>query len=371
MSSLLKLRMIRVACLALALAWTTGAAAQGRETVRIPLGRSEVITAPNEVRTLAIAEPKIADAAVGSQRTVVVSGKSAGITTLVVYGEAGRYSIYDVEVYVPNADKQVVLHVRVAEVNETAKRQLGIDLQGGGNVPDGGFLSGGLFTAKVASPTIPLSLGPNTDGILSFSRPGDWFGQVAWKLLEEKGDVRVLANPTLVARSGEKASFLAGGEFPVPIASGGGAAAPGSSSAVTVTIEWKEFGVKVDFTPTVREDGSIDLKVAPEVSQLDFSNPLALNGFTVPTLISRKTSTTVHLQSGENLVIGGLKQTDRLKAIKRVPILGQIPLIGLLFSSTRIDKVDRELLVVVSPETISGGNSQMPKLPTDRPSGVK
>ena len=181
------------------------------------------------------------------------------------------------------------------------------------------------------------------------------------RLLEEKGDIRVLAHPTLMAKSGEKASFLAGGEFPIPVASAQGA------NAVTVTIEWKEFGVKLDFTPIIGDDGKITLKVAQEVSQIDFTNPLALNGFTVPTVITRKTSTTVELGSGEHLVIGGLKQTDKLKTVRRIPILGQIPIAGIFFSSTRTESVDRELLVVVSPELVQSASSTLPALPTDRP----
>src|SRR6185503_14610574 len=119
---------------------------------------------------------------------------------------------------------------------------------------------------------------------------------------------------------------------------------------ITVTIEWKEFGVKVEFTPHVEADGSITLEVAPEVSQLDFTNPLTLSGFNIPIFITRKTSTTVHMNPGEHLVIGGLKQTDRNKTVKKVPILGDIPLVGFFFSTTKTEKVDRELLVVVSPE---------------------
>ena len=122
--------------------------------------------------------------------------------------------------------------------------------------------------------------------------------------------------------------------------------------------------MKVDFTPTVEENGSITLKVAPEVSQIDFSNPLALAGFTVPTIVSRKTSTTVQLDSGEHLVIGGLKQSEKLKKTKRVPVLGSIPLVGFFFTHSDNESVERELLVVVSPEIIEGSAS-MPKLPTD------
>jgi pilus assembly protein CpaC len=300
----------------------------------------------------------------------VVNAKSAGTTSLVVYNEGGRYKVYDIESYVPNADQQVLLRVRVAEVNESAMKEMGFDFlyQGPSNDPaPGGMLGGGIYTDKVAGPSVPLTVGPSTDGFFSYSRvSGPLDLQTTWRLMEEKGDIRVLANPTLVARSGEQASFLAGGEFPVPIASNSGSTA-GGGSAVTVTIEWKEFGVKVDFTPTVEEDGSITLKVAPEVSQIDFTNPLALSGFTIPSVVTRKTSTTVHLKGGEHLVISGLKQNEKTKTLRRVPILGQIPLLGFFFSSTRTQVTEREMLVVVSPELVTSALNALPELPTDQP----
>ena len=348
-------------CLAL-LAAAAAFAETGRSTLRIPLGRAEVVTSDDEVKTVAIAEPKIADAAVGSSRTVVVNAKEVGRTSLVVYSQGGRFTVYDVEVYVPNADKQVVLHVRVAEVNADAKRALGFDFAGAAhdNTPMlDGTISGGLFTTRTSLPSVPLLPGPTTDGVISYVRnAGNLALETAWRALEEKGDLKELANPTLVARSGEKASFLADGEFPVPVARNAG------PEWTTITIEWKEFGVKVDFTPTVEENGSITLKVAPEVSQIDFSNPLALNGFSVPTIVTRRTSTTVQLAANEHLVIGGLKQTSKLHKVKRVPVLGHIPLVGMFFRNTESENVERELLVVVSPE-IASGSAQLPKLPTD------
>ena len=338
------------------------ARAEGRDKIRIPVGRAEVVSSTDDVRTVAIAEPKIADAAVGSAKTVVVTAKSAGTTTLVVYNEGARYKVYDVEVYVPNSDKQVALHVRVAEVNDNASRELGFDFVGQ-HEGAGGFWQGGLFTTKVSTPHIPLLIGPATDGALHYEpAAGNWFLQTEWKALEENGDLRTLANSTLMARSGEKATFLAGGEIAIPISSG--AATTGGATAVT--IEWKEFGVKLGFTPTVEENNSITLRVAPEVSALDFSNALTLSGYVVPTLISRKASTTVNLNAGEHLVIGGLKQTEKVKSVKRIPVLGRIPLLGFFFTNTRTENVERDLLVVVSPELVEAAATTLPALPTDR-----
>ncbi len=350
------------------LAPVTAAGAEARQKLRVPVGRAEVVSSSEDVRTVAIAEPKIADAAIGSARTVVVNGKSPGVTTLVIYGEGARFSMYDVEVFVPNAREQVQLAVRVAEVDESARRELGLDLLGSVQNTHpllDGVLRGGLYTTKVSSPSDPLSIGPVTDGFMNYRRArGDVSLQTIWRALEEKGDVRVLASPTLVARSGQKASFHAGGEFPVPVASSAGGA---GGNFVTITIEWKAFGVQVDFTPTVEEDGTITLEVDTEVSQIDFSNPLTLSGFTVPAVVTRRTSTTVSLRGGEHLVIGGLKQADRLRSVKRVPVLGHIPLLGFFFTHTLTDRVERELLVVVSPEVLGAAASTLPALPTDRP----
>jgi len=344
------------------------AGAQTHDRLRVPVGRAEVVTSNDDVRTVAIAEPKIADAAVGSARTVVVNGKSVGVTTLVVYSEGARYKVYDVEVFTPNYNKQVQLRVRVAEVNDNAAKQLGFDWYGEGHSNQpwlDGFLAGGLLTSKISPYTDSppgLTVGPETDGFLGYLKnSGNLKLQVAWRALEETGDLRTLATPTLITRSGQPASFLSGGEIPVPIANGTGA------QAGTVTIEWKEFGVKLDFTPYVEDDNSITLKVAPEMSQIDFSNVTArTTAGVVPTIISRKASTTVNLRPGEHLAIGGLKQTDKVRIVRKVPILGYIPVLGFFFTDTSTQKVDRDLLVVVSPELVEQADSALPPLPTDQ-----
>lgn len=344
------------------LAWPALAATPApRSVIRIPVSRSEVVPSPEDLRTVAIADPRIADAAVGSARTVLVTAKSPGTTTLVLYSNTGSYSIHEIRVFSPNAERQVLLHVRVAEVSEEGKRQLGVDWYGRGERSNIGTIEGGLFTAKVAEPALPPTIGSRTDGILSYANPGGGLKLLStWRALEEKGEIRTLANPSLLARSGEKAEFLAGGEIPVPIATSAGVA-----GGASVTIEWKPFGVGVVFTPRVLDDDRIQLSVAPEVSQLDYSNAVTLSGFTVPSLVSRKVSTTVELASGEHLVIGGLRQTERTRKVSRIPLLGRVPLLGALFSSSQIDTVSRELLLVVSPELQGAASRALPVLPTD------
>jgi pilus assembly protein CpaC len=373
MSSSLTDAIARGGLVLLTLAALSGAAhAAQNEKIQIAVGRAEVVTSNDEVKTVAIADPKIADAAVGSARTVVVNGKSVGTTTLVVYNEGGRFRVYDVEVSVPNSERQVKLRVTVAEINDNAKKELGFDLLGAVAQSSpwlDGVLEGGFYTAKPVTPTIPLSVGQETDGFAGYARnDGRLNLQTTWRALEEKGYIRTLANPTLVARSGEKASFLSGGEFPVPTAGSENVGASSGTVAVvtsTVHIEWKEFGIKVEFTPTVLPDDRISLKVAPEVSALDFSSALRLGGFVIPVLVSRKASTTVDIRNGEYLVIGGLKQQEKVRVVKKVPVLGHIPLLGFFFGDTRVETVDKELVVVVSPELVASTTS-MPSLPTDR-----
>ena len=346
---------------ALALLGPVTAHAEAHQKLRIPVGRAEVVPYTEDVRTVAIAEPKIANAAVGSARTVVVNGKAPGITTLVIYGEGARYAVYDIEVVVPNASRQVQLAVRVAEADTAASRELGLDIVGSVNNKNlDGTLRGGLFPTKVTNPGEVISSA--ADGFLTYRRAaGDGSVLTAWKALEGNGSIRVLAHPTLVARSGEKASFHAGGEFPVPIASSQGTAGGG----VTVTIEWKAFGVRVDFTPTVEEDSTITLIVDSEVSQLDFTNSLTLEGFNIPSVVTRRTATTVSLRNGEYLVIGGLKQTEHTKNVDRIPLLGAVPILGWFFSHSVTDTQERELLVVVSPQVLAA-TASLPALPTDR-----
>jgi pilus assembly protein CpaC len=337
---------------------TVAPCAETHEKIRIAVGHSAVVTASEDVRTVAIAEPDIADAAVGSSRTVLLTAKTEGSTNLVVYDASGRYKIYDVEVYVPNGQLQVLLHCTVAEMTENAIRELGVDLFGqttqGGHF--NGTLDGGLYTSKVEVPTSPLFPGSHTDGIVSYVRSEGLLKlQAQWKALEETGDIRLLASPSLLAKSGEKATFLSGGEYPYQVVSGSGLGA-------TVTIVFKEYGVRLEFTPVVQEDGAIRLKVAPEVSEPDYTRSI----FGVPPLNSRKASTTVTLNSGEYLVIGGLKDIRSNKVTRRVPILGHIPLLGALFTYQRKERNNKELMVLVSPEIIQPA-AGAPVLPTDKP----
>jgi len=164
--------------------------------------------------------------------------------------------------------------------------------------------------------------------------------------LETQGLVRRLAEPNLMALSGDTARFLAGGEFPVPIA------ATSSNGLVTPTIEFKPFGVRLSFTPVVLSNGIINLRIAPEVSELDFANAVTISGTTVPSLIKRDALTTVELRDGQSFAIAGLLQSESTRNRSQIPWLGSVPVLGSLFSSVSYQKNDTDLVIIVTPQLV-------------------
>jgi pilus assembly protein CpaC len=158
------------------------------------------------------------------------------------------------------------------------------------------------------------------------------------KALEEEGKLSTLAEPNLVALSGQEASFLAGGEFPVPIV-----------TQNTVNIDYKEFGIKLSFRPTVVDTGRINLRVAPEVSTLDYDNAVTFSGFRIPATRTRKTETTVEMQSGESLILAGLLSGTLGETVRKIPFFGDIPILGKLFRSERFQANETELVIVITP----------------------
>lgn len=166
--------------------------------------------------------------------------------------------------------------------------------------------------------------------------------------LEENGVLRTLAEPNLVALSGESAEFLAGGEFPVPIVQGSG----GGSLFAPITIQWKEYGVRLNFTPTVLSDHIISLKLAPSVSDLDFENGVDISGTRVPGIIKRQANTTVELRDGQTFAIAGLIQNRTIKNIEQLPWLSSIPVLGPLFRSTEFAQKETELVALVTPNIV-------------------
>ena len=353
-----------IAGLAVIAAIPAHALAGRAEPLTVAAGRSLVIEMPNEVSTVSIADAKVADAAVGSARTVVVNGKAPGKTSLVVWEDSGHFTLYDVTVTDQSSKPQVMLECKISELNLQKMKEMGFDwvamLRDAEKL--NGTLTGGLFVTKVESPHDPPLLGPNTDGFAAWRRTdGDASFLSTFRLLEENGAVKTLASPNLVATSGDSASFLAGGEFPVPIARSA------SESGYTVTIEWKEYGIKLKAIPTVLDKGRIRLYVAPEVSAPDYSHSVLLNGYVIPGVTTRRVGTTVEMNSGDVLVIGGVKHSERSQTIRRVPVLGSIPLINYFFRYKKTELIERDLMVAVTPKLLGDLARAYPQMPTDDP----
>ena len=255
--------------------------------------------------------------------------------------------------------QQVMLKVTFAEVSRTLVREVGVDLETfdrtGGNT---GFVFGrGSNVADF-----------NADGSVSFPRPegitnvGLLLRNVlgldiagAARLNENNGLINILAEPTLTALSGETASFLAGGEFPIPI----------SQSLGNVTIEFKQFGVGLAFTPYVLENGRISMRVRPEVSELSAAGAVELNGFEVPALTIRRSETTVELGSGQSIIIAGLMRNTLSNSVDRTPGIGSLPIIGALFRSNNFRRNETELVIVVTPYLVQPVSANQVALPTD------
>jgi pilus assembly protein CpaC len=269
------------------------------------------------------------------------------------------------------ASQQVMLEVRFSEVNRQVAKNLGFNHSWLGNKTSGSIGDSAsqsvLATQNAGRPTISIDSLGDAFGIggLAYSIGGiNLFSSL--DALESKGLVKTLAEPTLVALSGETASFLAGGEFPIPVQqSNSGSSTTGSSTGITV--EFKPFGVSLAFTPTVLADGIISLVVAPEVSSIDPSASVTINGLVVPGLQTRRAKTTVELRDGQSFAIAGLLRNDFQDTVRQLPILGSIPIIGALFRSTGFQKQQTELVMIVTPRLVKPiQNIADVRLPTDR-----
>ena len=256
---------------------------------------------------------------------------------------------------------EVLLEVKFAEVNRTALSQFGVNFFAPGTGPGPRSTVGASGTQQFAPPRLnSLTSNPVTGSsvavttdftlgdLLNFFvfRPDINLG-LTIRALQQKNLLQILAEPNLLTLTDKEASFLAGGEFPFPVVQGGAA-----GTAASVTIQFREFGVRLSFKPTLTEDGKIHLKVKPEVSALDFSNALTISGFLVPALSTRRVETEMELQDGQSFAIAGLVD-DRLTEIaSKVPGIGDIPILGHLFRSRSFNKTKTELLIVVTPHIV-------------------
>lgn len=377
--------------------------------ISVQRGSLAIITVPDTLLRVLVADPTVAETVVIPPRQLVVNAKSVGATSLILWGRDESIQVFTIEVTAdlaslqrqlrdlfPDIDlvvsstgtavvlsgtvrdaavvrraleladatsaqvvnniqapapEQILLHVEFAEVTRSVIKEIGgelirvtnpVRLYEGFEWDDQHVietLSGGFVNLMIAGDNARL------DAII--------------RLLKGTGNFRSLAEPNLVTREGQEASFLAGGEFPFPTIQG--------SNSNAITIVWKEFGVRLYFVPTITNAGNIRLRVSPEVSSLDFANGLSISGFLIPSLRTRRVDTEVELSHGQTLAIGGLLDSRVEEAIDKIPILGDIPILGTFFKRRSERQERTELLVLVTPYILDTADP-VPPLPTGEPS---
>ncbi|MGH7422063.1 MAG: type II and III secretion system protein family protein [Candidatus Methylomirabilales bacterium] len=406
---------------------SAAAAEQGLVRIDVTIGKSQVIEVKERFDRVSVTDPNIADVFVITPNQILINGKAVGVTSLVVFypqktlffdlvvqtdiallqerlkqiaphdeievrpaqnaiilhgavtsgnlvSSAGEVaSVFTPKGKVVNLltvrdvkPQEVMIQVQVAEVLRSALRELGFSARLLGSTFQGAFFPGAAFfpplgligaaTNVVDSPTIQSPEMQFTDlANLFFSSPDrDFAGMV--RAMAERDLLRVLAKPNLVTESGKKASFLSGGEFPFPVAQGGAAAG-------AITIEFKPFGVSLTFLPVVVDGSRINLAIEPEVSSLDFTSGLVSAGFQVPAIRKVMASTTVNLRDGESFAIAGLVNNEIRQAVAKIPLLGDIPILGALFRSVRFRNNESELLFLVTVKLVKGVPPGDPRLP--------
>ena len=393
----------------------------------VPLNKSQVVRVDRPYAKALIGNPEVADILPLTNQSLYVLGKKTGTTSLTLYDRGNMLiSVVDVvvgpdvltlkrqlselmpadqvgarisnesvvlegivssapaadravqlaETYAPGkvvnllsigSAQQVMLEVRFSEIKRSVLKQLGIS----------GFLGDSKLTGAIGGGAGLTGSGPPTLGAIvdSFGILQRSFGILGLNIdatleaLERKGAITTLAEPTLVALSGETASFLAGGEFPVPVlqdSGGGGGGDDNNGGGRSLTIEWKPFGVSLAFTPTVLADGVINMIVAPEVSSIDPTASIVINNLRIPGLQTRRAKTVVELRDGESFAMAGLLRREFQDTVRQFPILGSIPIIGTLFRSTNFQREETELVIIVTPRLVRPVRAGSLKVPTDR-----
>jgi len=379
---------------------------QAERVVSITKGGSALLVNPVPIARFSVGDPGIAEATVVSPTEVILNGKGLGTTTLFVWDNSSQVRVYSVEVtadapglerylrsLMPDEDiqvsasgnsitlsgtvkdpntvaratqiaqgtgaqvidnliappaVQVLLNVRFAEINRTVLKDWAAQLR----VLNPQDLSSDGNWSGFTSP----SQGANNIGFLLDS--GNAEIQALIQAAVSKGDLRTLAEPNLLTLPGKEASFLAGGEFPYPTVQSGNSA--------SISIVFKEFGIRLRFTPNIARNGAIRLKVEPEVSSLDFANGLVVSGFEIPSLRTRRAQTEVELREGQHLSIAGLLDNESSKSLTKIPILGDIPILGEFFKSRDVRQRRTELVVIVTPHLVMASDSA-PPVPTGEP----
>jgi pilus assembly protein CpaC len=289
-----------------------------------------------------------------------VNDLTASERAVQIAGSSGSKVVNLLNVNVPASEPQILLKVRFISVDRSIEKQLGINLfdLGLGNA------FGGISTGQFSPPSLTAGSGASSSSTSGVGVPGgsavfsNELNLLAFfpglksgadiQALESKNLLETLAEPNLLAKNGHEASFLAGGEFPYPVVQGSSGGIGGA-----VTIQFKDYGVRLSFIPTVTPQGTIRLQVAPEVSALDYSHEVTISGFTVPGLTDRKVNTEVELRDGQSFVIGGLLDNEETQSFEKIPFLGDIPILGKLFQTIQWTKSNTELMVIVTPEVVA------------------
>ena len=323
---------------------TATVAAQANQITRIdlPIGRSYPISTTVPISRVSIAAPGVADVIVIGEREVVINALAAGETDAIIWQANGTRQHYRVSVHSPSDRMQIALRIKFAEVRRDALRELSV--------------SGAVFNKNINASTgqfDPKSIFPADSLIITATRRFlsifTDFGTdnlVAWiEAQEQAGRAKLLAEPTILAANKEEADFLAGGELPIPVVQGSG----GDAASSRITIEYREFGVRLNFLGEIISDSLVKLRVRPEVSSLDFGNAVLVSGFRVPAFRTRRVESTVDVRRDRSLIISGMFATEEERVKTGIPLLMHIPILGQLFSSTRFQKSESELIIIVTP----------------------
>jgi pilus assembly protein CpaC len=322
--------------------------------ISLSIGRSLPLSTVDPIIKVAVANPEVATVIVVTERDVLISGKALGETDVVLWATNRPRVHYRVSVRAPSDRRMVLLSVRLAEVRRDVLRQIGVS---GLHTSDKGNtrVGTGIFKSDDAR---------NADGTVTLPPEGKFlsvlsdFGTKQFLAFleaeEQNGRARLLAEPNLLAADRDSASFLAGGELPIPVVQAG--IGGGAGVQAPVTIQYREFGVRLRFAPNILSDSVITLYVRPEVSSLDYSNAVTLSGFRIPALRSRRVESSVDIRRDQSVILSGLFNEERERVRSGIPFLMNIPILGSLFSSSRWQSSETELLVIVTPSIVDPAN---------------
>ena len=383
------------------------------DELKLTVGKSIVLDYPADIRQISTSDPAVVDAVAVTTREMLLNAKSGGSATVIVWSKAGQRNIYSITVdqnleplrrlikeTFPNEniqiqssrdsvsltgrvsskdvadrvvalvapvgktvvnnlqlpaspiERQIVLRVKFAELDRSVTKQFGVNIVSTGAANTIGSATTGQFGSASTS-TLHGTIGAGAAGASSSFNISDALNIFAFRpdlnlaafirALQSEGVLQILAEPNLVTSNGKEASFLVGGEFPIPVLQGGG-------NAGAVTIQFREFGIRLTFNPTITENGTVKMYVKPEVSTIDLSHAVTVSGFLIPALSTRRIESNVELGVGQSFVIGGLLDDRVTDNMAKVPGLSAIPLLGQIFKSRDVRKERTELIVMVTPE---------------------